>query len=72
MTLAQKTILIALLVVGGLCLVVGFALMHYIGGFMRTVEEEAREEEAREQEQKQGRLREADAAGTPPDETRSQ
>lgn len=45
MTLAQKVILIALLAVGGLCLIVGFTLMHHIGGFLRTVEEEAREQE---------------------------
>ena len=45
MTVTQKVILFALLVVGGLCLIVGFTLMHYIGGFLRTVEEEAREQE---------------------------
>lgn len=50
MTLTQKIILIALLVVGGLCLIVGFTLMHYIGGFLRTVEEEkALEDEAHRQ-----------------------
>ena len=47
MTIAQKVILGALLVAGALCLIVGFTLMHHIGGFMRTVEEEAREEEQR-------------------------
>ncbi len=41
---AQKIILIAMAAVGLVCLVVGFSLMHYIGGFMRTVEEEARQE----------------------------
>lgn len=45
MTLTQKIVLVALLVLGGLCLIVGFTLMHYIGGFLRTVEEEAREQE---------------------------
>ena len=45
MTLTQKIILIALLVVGGLCLIVGFTLMHYIGGFLRTVEEEKGQED---------------------------
>ena len=40
MTLTLKIILIALLVLGGLCLIVGFTLTHYIGGFLRTVEEE--------------------------------
>ena len=45
MTLTQKIILIALLVLGGLCLIVGFTLMHYIGGFLRTVEEEKTQEE---------------------------
>ena len=45
MTFTQKIILIALLVLGGLCLIVGFTLMHYIGGFLHTVEEEAREAE---------------------------
>ena len=45
MTLTQKIILIALLVVGGLCLIVGFTLMHYIGGFLRTVEEERAQED---------------------------
>lgn len=50
MTLTQKIILIALLVVCGLCLIVGFTLMHYIGGFLRTVEEEkALEDEAARQ-----------------------
>lgn len=50
MTLTQKIILIALLVVGGLCLIVGFTLMHYIGGFLRTVEEEkTQEDEAQRQ-----------------------
>ena len=46
MTLTQKIVLIALLVLGGLCLIVGFTLMHYIGGFLRTVEEEKEREEA--------------------------
>lgn len=46
MTLTQKIILIALLVLGGICLIVGFTLMHYIGGFLRTVEEEKEREEA--------------------------
>jgi len=46
MTLTQKIILIALLVLGGICLIVGFTLMHYIGGFLRTVEEEKEQEEA--------------------------
>lgn len=45
MTLTQKIVLIALLVLGGLCLIVGFTLMHYIGGFLRTVEEEKTQEE---------------------------
>ena len=44
MTATQKIILIALLAFGGICLIVGFTLMHHIGGFMRTVEEEARKE----------------------------
>ena len=46
MTLTQKIVLIALLVLGGLCLIVGFTLMHYIGGFLRTVEEEKEREAA--------------------------
>ena len=45
MTLTQKIILVSLLVLGGICLIVGFALMHYIGGFLRTVEEEKAQEE---------------------------
>lgn len=45
---AQKIILIALFAVGLICLVVGFTLMHHIGGFMRAVEEEAREEDEAE------------------------
>ena len=44
MTLTLKIILIALLVLGGLCLIVGFTLTHYIGGFLRTVEEEKERE----------------------------
>ena len=31
-TMTQKIVLIALLVLGGLCLIVGFTLMHHIGG----------------------------------------
>lgn len=42
--LTLKIILIALLVLGGLCLIVGFTLTHYIGGFLRTVEEEKERE----------------------------
>ncbi len=45
MTLTQKIILIALLVIGGLAMIVGFTLMHYIGGFLRTVEEEKAQED---------------------------
>ena len=44
MALTQKIILIALLVVGGLFLIVGIALTHHIGGFLRTVEEEKEQE----------------------------
>ena len=44
MTLTLKIILIALLVLGALCLIVGFTLTHYIGGFLRTVEEEKERE----------------------------
>ncbi len=51
MTGTQKIVLIALLALGAVCLIVGFTLSHYIGGFIRHVEEEAREEEqAREAE----------------------
>ena len=48
MTDTQKIILIALLALGALCLIVGLTLSHYIGGFIRHVEEEAREEEEAE------------------------
>lgn len=58
MTVQQKVILIALLVLGALCLIVGFTLMHHIGGFLHTVEEEAREQEE-ERERRDG--------GDPPD-----
>ena len=44
MTDTQKIILIALLVLGALCLIVSLTLSHHIGGFIRHVEEEAREE----------------------------
>lgn len=50
MTLTQKIILIALLVLGGICLIVGFTLMHYIGGFLNTVEEEKEHGDAASQE----------------------
>ena len=54
MTDTQKIILIALAVLGALCLIVGFTLSHHIGGFLRHVEEEARAEEAaREAEREQ-------------------
>ena len=50
----QKIVLIALLAIGALCLIVGFTLSHHIGGFIRHVEEEAREEEeARKAEREQ-------------------
>ena len=55
MTLTQKIVLIALLVLGGLCLIVGFTLMHYIGGFLRTVEEEKSQEEEADGRLEQGR-----------------
>lgn len=58
MTVQQKVILIALLVLGALCLIVGFTLMHHIGGFLHTVEQEAREQEE-ERERRDG--------GDPPD-----
>ena len=50
MTTTQKVILIALLAVGAIALIVGLSLSHYIGGFLRTVEEEAREQAARDAE----------------------
>ena len=62
MTIAQRVILIALLVVGGLCLIVEFTLMHHIGGFLRTVEEEAREQEQAEKRPSEGGT--SDASGT--------
>ena len=40
-----RIILIALTVTGSIFLLVGFTLVHHIGGFMKTVEEEAREAE---------------------------
>ena len=55
MTIAQKVILGALLLVGALCLIVGFTLMHHIGGFIQTVEEEAREEEKKRAEEERQR-----------------
>lgn len=55
MTLTQKIVLIALLVLGGLCLIVGFTLMHYIGGFLRTVEEEKSQEDEADGRLEQGR-----------------
>ena len=45
MSTTQKIILGAFLAVGALCLIVGFTLMHYIGGFLRNVEEEAQAQE---------------------------
>ena len=62
MTLTQKIVLIALLVLGGLCLIVGFTLMHYIGGFLRTVEEEKSQEEASECESDGRREQDVDEA----------
>ena len=43
----QKTLLIALALLAALCVIIGAVLRHHIGGFIRTVAEEAREEEAR-------------------------
>lgn len=51
----QTILLIALAVVGALALIVGGALTHHIGGFLRTVEREAEEEaKRREEEQRLG------------------
>ena len=47
MTGTQKIVLIALIALGAICAIVGFTLSHTIGGFIRHVEEEAREEEER-------------------------
>ena len=58
---AQKILLIGLAAVGLVFLVVGFSLMHYIGGFMRTVEEESRREDEGQ----------ADKPGQASDETES-
>ena len=63
MTGTQKIVLIALIALGVICLLVGFTLSHYIGGFIHHVEEEAREEEA---------AREAEKAGHPQDNTQHQ
>ena len=52
MTGTQKIVLIALLALGVVCLLVGFTLSHYIGGFIRHVEEETREEEAAREAEK--------------------
>ena len=55
MTEIQKIVLIALVVLAGLAIVVTLVLGHHIGGFLRTVEREAREEaEARERERAAG------------------
>lgn len=49
---ALKAAGIGLAVLVGLAVVLGLALSHHIGGFLRTVEREAREEEAqREREE---------------------
>ena len=53
--MTYKIILIALLVAGGLCLVVGLTLMHHIGGFLRTVEEEKSQEDEADGRLEQGR-----------------
>ena len=45
MAFAQKVILIAVLAIGGVGLLVGLVLMHSIGGFLHTIEEETRESE---------------------------
>lgn len=59
----QKIVLIALLAVGALSLIVGFTLSHHIGGFIRHVEEEAREEAEAEDARRAG-----DAASDKPPE----
>ena len=53
--LLPAVILGALLLVGALCLIVGFTLMHYIGGFLRTVEEEKSQEDEADGRLEQGR-----------------
>ena len=61
MTDMQKVVLIGLLALGALCLIVGFTLSHYIGGFLRQVEKEAQEEAEAEEAR-----RRAEAAGEEP------
>lgn len=55
----EKTILVALLLLFGLCVIVGAVLRHQIGGFLRTIADEAREE--REREEREAQAREAAA-----------
>ena len=65
MTLTQKIILIALLLLGGICLIVGFTLMHYIGGFLNTMEEEKeRDDEAARQTDAGVNQQDKDASNT--------
>ena len=49
MSATQKVILIALVALGAIAIIVGMTLSHYIGGFMRTIEEEARDAQEREE-----------------------
>ena len=48
---------------GGLCLIVGFTLMHYIGGFLRTVEEEKTQEEEETERRSDGDRPQLDDGG---------
>ena len=54
MTDVQKIVLVALLVLGALCVIVGLTLSHYIGGFLETVEKEAQEEAEAAEREKRG------------------
>ena len=65
MSATQKIVIGALLAVGALCLIVGFTLMHHIGGFLRTVEEEAREEEQAARKTEDADVRQPEQAESP-------
>ncbi|MDO4866320.1 MAG: hypothetical protein Q4C10_07150 [Clostridia bacterium] len=54
MTDVQKVVLVAVLVLGALCVIVGLTLSHYIGGFLETVEKEAQEEAEAAEREKRG------------------
>ena len=65
----KNVVLLAAGMLAAVALIVGLVLRHYIGGFIRTVEREAREEEAERDREDAARRANAGAPGQSHDDT---